>query len=264
MAASGHSGRMSGAADNQSEFGGLFEEPTAGASVSGQTGVRAAQGTTSAPVERQAPSVAVGFGRGPVQKDPRKYRYDTVRGAQLPQVPWSASKADRMDALDAGDMLNSIHEMFNIDREREDRIKAFDEALWFQHTINGASQLQPGRGAIVVDGQAFDIQAITDKLGIDARRFFRAFADDIAEVNRAVLDAYDPYDEVSCEKAGIIRSVAEARGLRKFPYLAHDSSDACVRTSVEERNAILVAKRYYLPQRVNAVDALPPVEGEVV
>jgi len=93
-------------------------------------------------------------------------------------------------------------------------------------------------------------------LGVDQRRFFRAYADDIAEVNREVLDAYDPYDAVAAEKAAQVHQVAVERGLQKFPHLAHDSSDACLGLSYDERLAVIASKRVVIPSTVNAVDRI--------
>lgn len=131
---------------------------------------------------------------------------------------------------------------------------AFDKALWFQHTVNGASMLQPGRGSLYVDGVEFDIEPVKKKLGEQQRRFFRAFADDIADTNREILDAYDPYDPVAAEKAAQIHQVAIERGLQKFPHLAHDSSDACLTLSFDERLAVIASKRSVIPSTINNVD----------
>jgi len=250
--------------DGASEFGGLFEQAPRGEGVgAGSEGSArtAAAGTVRPGVAGGGVPVGVvrtegdqrgghGFGRGPRRVDARKIRYDVNR-----PLSWGASKADRMDAMAAGDMLHAIHCMVGIENQDEARLLAFDKALWWQHTINGASQLQPGRGQLVADGQEFDVQMIIDKLGLDARRFFRAFADDIAALNQEVLASYDAYDVESVERVGILRTLATARGLSKYPHLVHDSADACTEMSQEERNAVLGSKRYYLPSTVNNVDA---------
>jgi len=199
---------------------------------------------------------ARGWGRGPIARDVRKFRYDVDRARMQPAIQFSASKADRMDAMDAGDALEQIHRIYGIDKEPEERIAAFDDALWFEHTVNGASMLQPGRGQLYVGEMSFDIGPVKTYLGENQRRFFRAYADDIAACNHRILKAYDPYDAVSAEKVGQIKQVALERGLQKYPHLAHDSSDACVRISMEERSALIASKRLVLPSVVNKVDAL--------
>jgi len=201
--------------------------------------------------------MAKGFGRGPVQPDPRKFRYDVTLARTKESVAFSASKADRMSAEDAGRTLHAIHVMFGIDREAEEMLLAFDRALWFEHTINGASMLQSGSGVITVGDTEFDISEVRTLLGEKARRFYRAYADEIAACNREVLASYSAYDPVSVEMVGQLRQVAVERGLQKFPWLAHDSSDACVAISMEERVALIASKRLVIGASVNKVDQLP-------
>jgi len=167
------------------------------------------------------------------------------------------TKADRLDAVEAGNYLHRIHEAYGLANEEEARILTFDKALFFEHTINGASMLQPGRGAIEVAGVSMDIKPIKDILGVDQRRFFRTFADEVAAVNVEVLDKYDPYDHPSAEKYNQLMQVAIERGLQKYPHLAHDSSDAGS-LSMEERLAVIASKGRVIPSSVNTVDA--PVE----
>lgn len=253
--------------DTVSEIGGdAFATPetlrafqsTAGGGVAGSGSGNGPSGgpTMGRPLERAAPDVGRGWGRGPVPVDRRKFRYDVLRARATPALEFSASKADRMDALDAGDMLHGLHHMFGIDVAEEARISAFDKALFLEHTINGASLMQPGRGSLKAADMVFDVQPIKTKLGVHQRRFFRAFADEIAEVNKEVLAAYDPYDPVAAERATQVIQVAVERGLQKFPHLAHDSSEACT-LSNDERMAVLASKRLVIPNSLNNADKLP-------
>jgi len=207
------------------------------------------------PIERQGQSTAMGWGKGPVSADTRKFKYDVMRGKIGKALPFSASKVDRMEADVAGDMLHSIHVMYGIDKEDERRLVAFDKALFWEHAINGASLMQPGRGKLIVDSVGFDIQPLKDKLGVDQRRFFRAFADDVATVVVEVMDAYDFYDPESVEKVAMIKQIAVARGLQKFPRLIHDSSDAGTDLSYDERVAVMGSKRIVLESTVNVADS---------
>lgn len=196
---------------------------------------------------RAAPAASRGWGKGPVPVDKRKFRYDVYRGITMGPLSFNATKADTLDASEAGDLLHRVHEHFGIAAEAENRIAAFDNALWYEHTINGASQLQPGRGSLFVDGVAFDIEPIKRILGKDMRRFFRAFADEVVDNNRRILSDYDEYDHEAREKAVRVNAVAAKRGLSKFPFLAADSSEAALSLSHEERSAVLVAKPFNLP-----------------
>lgn len=209
-------------------------------------------GDGSGPIEREE-TAQTAFGRGRVGVDTRKYRYDVHRG-QATKVSFNVTRDDRMSAVEAGETLHALHRMFGIDSENEDRLAAFDKALWFYHTVNSASVLQPGRGVIEIDGQDFDFSLVRDKLGTNLRRFFRAFADDITETNRQVIDSYDPYDPVSAEQHGWLMQVAAERGLHRYPHLAHDSADACVRISHAERMAVAASKRLVLGSTVNSAD----------
>jgi len=174
----------------------------------------------------------------------------------LEALPFGATRADRMDAAEAGRLLHRIHEVFEIDTEEENVIAAFDKALFFEHAVNGASLLQPGRGALSVGESVFELSVVKTILGTDQRRFFRAFADEVIEVNREVLASYDAYDPATVEKHGQLMQVAVERGLQKYPHLAHDSSDAALRISVEERMALMASKRSVLPTVVNNADKI--------
>lgn len=260
MSAQQPSSRPDDSDDSRSEAGDLFQGPAAAAGMGGPsataTAPRPAAGIAPTGRTRRQPQTARTVGRGPVEPDPRKFRYDTTRARTLPKLAFGASRADRMDAADAGALLDRIHQMVGIDRETEDVISAFDKALFFEHTINGASLLQPGRGVLRVGDSEFELQSVKAILGTDQRRFFRAYADEIAAVNREVLAAYDAHDPTSVEMHGQVMQVAVERGLQKYPYLAHDASDAGVRVSVEERNALMVSKRTVLESTVNRADAV--------
>jgi len=214
-------------------------------------------------LERDSPTpVGRGWGRGPVPVDSRKFRYDVRRGQITgASLSFNVTKVDRMDPVQAGDMLHRIHRAYGLENEEEARIHVFDKALFFEHTINGASMLQPGRGAIEVAGVSMDIKPIKDILGVDQRRFFRTYADDIGVVNQEVIDKYDPYDLPSAEKYNQLMQVAIERGLQKYPYLAHDSSDAGS-LSMEERMAVIASKARVIGGTVNSVDAPAPRVGQ--
>lgn len=207
---------------------------------------------------REAPATGLGWGRGPIPVDKRKYRYDRLRGLSAPALSFSASKADRLDTVEAGDKLDLIHRLFGIDREPEARIVAFDKALWLEHTLNGGSLMRPGRGTITADDVAFDIAPIRDILGVDVRRFFRSFADDIAAANLEVLESLDPYNPASVELVAQLKQVALERGLQKYPHLAFDAADACTLISMEERTALMASKDRVLSSSTNAVDGARP------
>jgi len=205
-----------------------------------------------------------GWGRGPVGVDARKFKYDRTRAMMQPPVQFTSTKTDRLDADEAGGVLHRIHEALAIDKEEENRILAFDNALWWQHTLNGASILQPGRGTLTVGGMQFDISECLKMIGeSQLRRFFRAYADEIVEVNRTVIAEYDPYNFVAAEKYGQLMQVAVTRGLHKFPEYAFDAADACLNMSVDVRRAVLASKSFVIP-KINMTDRLPAAVGQSV
>lgn len=252
---------MSGHEDDvASEVGeDMFRRGAAGqASAAGvaQPSVGGGVGRGATAFVRAAPAAAgIGWGRGPVSVDARKFRYDLNAGLVKKPLPFSATKVDRLDAVVAGDLLHRIHVTFGIDREVEERILAFDRALWYEHAVNGGSTLQVERGVLRVESVEFDLGAVVKILGIDARRFFRAYADDISACLRDVIDRYSPYEPEAAEMYGAVMQVAVARGLQKYPYLIHDSSDAGVALSIEERMALVASKRMVIGSTVNAADA---------
>lgn len=236
--------------DVADDHGGYVADPYAGAAVSaGRVGQPLPAG-----INREAPAVAKGWGRGPIPVDKRKYKYDVLRAQTMGPVSFSVSKEDRMDAVAAGALLHKIHVELGIDRAPENKIRAFDHALFFQHTINGASMLQQGDGHIVVGEDSFSCDIILRLLGENPRRFFRAYADDIADVNRGIMQDVSSFDPVAMEKFGQLEQVAVTRGLQKYPYLAHDSADACLKLSLEQRRALIASKRHILMTGLNMVD----------
>jgi len=227
---------------------------------SGDTRGAEAVGLPREGVVRAAAKSVVKAGRGPIPYDSRKFHYDRIEGKRLDRVRFHASRADRMDAVEAGEVLRRIHAVIGIAREPENVLMAFDKALFFEHSINGASLLQPGRGVLAIGdvGQQseFDLSVVKKVLGPDQRRFFRAFADEIADVNREVLATYDPWDHDSAEKFGQLSRLAVERNLTKYPYLVHDSADACLNLSVEERIALMASKKSVLETTKNGVDVV--------
>jgi len=239
--------------DNSSEIGvaDLFKKGQSGGSAGrpGQSGSRGIVVDDS--------SASRGWGKGPATLDTRKFRYDRLRAEAMPAVQFTASKADRLDADAAGDVLHRIHVTLGIESENEARLAGFDNALFWQHILNGASIMQPERGVLSVDGMTYDIHDCLKLIGeVQLRRFFRAYADEIVEVARGVLASYDPYDAIAIEKRGQLIQVATERGLHKYPEYAFDAADACLQISVEARRAVMASKAFVLP-RVNTTDGMP-------
>lgn len=239
------------------------DEFVAGASAqASRGGASAGRGRGVPSAFTRAGETSVGWGRGPVPVDKRKFRYDVSAALTRKAVGFSATKVDRMDAVEAGDVLHRIHTTFGIQNEPEERIHAFDQALWYEHAVNGGSTLQAERGALHVAGMDFDIPVIVKILGVDARRFFRAYADEVINCLRGVVHRYTPYDPEAAEMYAAVMQVAVARGLQKYPHLIHDSSDAAIGLSIEERVALQASKRMVIQSTVNAADSVSGRVGQ--
>jgi len=171
-------------------------------------------------------------------------------------VEFSAEREDRMTADEAGRRLHEMHVVFGVQAEEDGFLKSFDDALFFCHTLNGGSVLVPGRSGFTVGGQLFSYKIVVDKLGVDLRRFFRAYADDVADVNKLVISEYDPYDPVKAERHAWLMQVAQEKGLQRHPHLAHDSADACTRINMTERAALIQSKREVLVSNFNSADRM--------
>jgi len=210
-----------------------------------------AEATKMQPVEREAPSGVKALGRGSISFNKALFKYDVVVARKSGQG-FAVTKEDRMSTEEARDALDRIHKLFGIDKIEESKLWAFDRALLFSHAINGGSVLQPGRAKISVDNSSFDVSEVDRILGIDKRRFYRAFADVTVEVNKEVLSLYDPYNPVICEMVGWLQQAASDRGLQKYPYLAHDTADSATKLSAHERIALAVSKERAIPSVNNA------------
>jgi len=229
-------------------------EPSAGARAKAGQGGKLG-GVTG--VFREENRGAVLKGRKPKEYDTRKYRYDVTVGRGK-NLPFFAGKEDRLSAEVAGDFLDRLHKIFGLDREVEGVLRAVDKAIFFSHTINGASVLAEGRSTFSVPGvtQPMQWKVVIEVLGVEQRRFFRAFADDIAVVNGEVIRDYDPDDVEKSEQFHQLMQVATNRGMQRYPHLAHDSADACSELSPGERAALAASKQMVIGSVYNSADRM--------
>jgi len=181
-------------------------------------------------------------------------------------VPWEASKEDRMSPAAAGKKLEELYCVYGIQAADVNFQYAFLDAFLFQHTLNGSSVMQPGRAIITVGGEELDVQYGIQFLGPDARRFFRAFADETRRVNNAVLSrGRDVNDIVAWGQAELLRQTAKNRGMSRHPDLAHDTADACSHLNESEHTALMSSKNAIFSTSVNTADRnrrLPGLTGE--
>lgn len=193
---------------------------------------------------------------------PRKgaYPFDIVRGASAP-VPFTVTSNREMPRDAAEKALGTVLERFGVEREKEEFLMSFCDALWVCHTLNSASVQTPGRAEMRVDGARFQYWEVIDQLGVDARRFFRAYADDIRGVNKRVLDQGHVDDPGIQDMRNGILWVARERGLSRAPELAHDSADACTGLSVGDYELLKLAKASLLSKTPNVADYVSVLRG---
>lgn len=216
----------------------------------------AAQASASGPGLTQRVEKEPTIGRPLPRWDKRKFRYDRFEALSGTQVSWHVSKDDRMEASEAGLVLHRVHGLFGIQTENPVILEAFNKSLFFCHTLNSGSILQPGRSKLYIKGQAFDFSQVVRFLGDDIRRFFRAYADEVREVNKEVLHSYNPYEPDSVERHSWLVEVATERGLLRYPDLAHDSADKCSNLIPAERAALAGSKQGVFANIVNTADRI--------
>jgi len=184
----------------------------------------------------------------PVRKG--AYGHDVVTGLSE-TLSWTVTSNRVMDRKTAGTWLLKIQRRHGIEREKEGVVQAWCDALWACHTLNSASVLTPDRAVFSVEGSEFSYADVIEVLGRDARRFFRAYADDIRMVNLRILhDIGDDNEELRSR----LLWAARDRGLAAKPELAHDSSDACTELSVADHALLRRAKVSLLAQTTNVAD----------
>jgi len=189
--------------------------------------------------------------------DGRLIRYDRLRARGSVALHWEVTIDSQMSASEAGDTLEKIFVLFRLEAAPPEVHEAFLEAMLFAHTLNGASVLQPGRAkfSLGANYNPMDFGLVVTYLGVDIRRFFRAFANETREVNkRVLLAANNPHDVVTWEKAAWLRNVAAERGMSRHPDLAHDTADACTDLTDAERAALNASKAMIFASGVNMAD----------
>lgn len=218
-----------------------IEEPVSGIPTSGLT---------------QRVEASERLGRRKPVYDRRLFHYDKMAGMAAKPVTWHVTKDDRMEAREAGEALQRVYELFGLQNALPEELEAFNKSLFFCHTINSGSILQPGRSVLVVRGESFPFATVVHMLGADLRRFFRTFADEVRAVNREVQNQYDPYDPEKRERFEWLMEVASERGLARYADLAHDSADKCSGLTHAERIALASSKVGVFSSIINAADRI--------
>jgi len=205
---------------------------------------------------RQARAPAAHIGKALPTFDSRKWgNFDMARGKSA-NVAFEVTRDDRMSASEAGAMLKGILENFGLNAVPEGNSLAFCRGMWLCHAVNSGSQLQPGRARIIVGNTTFEYSKVLEKLGVNQRRFFRAFADEVRDEVQRWLDNFDPSDPSSVEVCSWIKEIAVDRVMQRYPALIADSASACTGLTYSQLATLANSTNVVLSSSVNAIDGM--------
>lgn len=221
-------------------------------------------------MEPSVPCFKPKLGRRPLF-DPRMFNYDVTAALKRPTLSYSVPKLDRMAPLEAGEKLNELRAEAGLANQVEEVLWTFDKALFFYHTINGGSHVQPAAGNIVIENPnepdnpfRVSMREIVGKLGLANRKFFRAYSEVITVVNKMVKEERDPEVPETVDRYDQLMHVAALRGMMRYPELCHDSADACYDVTCEERAMILASKAKILRESSKTAQEANPFSDTVV
>jgi hypothetical protein len=186
--------------------------------------------------------------------------YDYTAAVADRPVAFGASTDRSMTPVEAADRLIGLMRNCQVVGQSDATQMAFHKAILLAHAKNSGSILQPGRAEFWVEGSTkmnffFHVVAY---LGNDTRRFFRAYADLSRNLLQDIVKSYQRGEERHVEDYNDVMWVAMDRGLKRYPYLIADSSDACSNLTAGESTAVRQAKAGMLANTPNVVDL---VEG---
>jgi len=179
------------------------------------------------------------------------YRGIDVMGALSRPLHVGATTDFAMSVSQASEATQAILNGCGMANEMDNSKFFFLQAMQLCYAMNSASTQQPGRATFSIHTEkggesSFNLFAdVVSVLGVDTRRYFRAYADETRTVLRGLRAAYvagpkggsdmdlDVYDTI-VDQWSAIQRVAVSRGLARVPDLVHDSAENCSGlTSVE-------------------------------
>jgi len=173
--------------------------------------------------------VAVGVAMNRV--DPRKAKHIDLNAATSAPIAYAVTREACMPVEEAEEILIALEDANKLTGNAA-AILAFRRALFVQHAINGSSQMQPGRAMITLDvgkkeAVIIDFALVQERLGTNARQFWRAYADDVVAELKRLFALFARGKTTVYERDIVIwaREIAQARGLQRAPWLIADSAD---------------------------------------
>lgn len=204
-------------------------------------------------LHKDAPQGKQAFGLPPVVEN-RFFNHSRVE-ARIKPVTWHVSKDDRASAGQVRELITRVEQSFGIKGDDHAGLEAFWEAVFFYHTVNSGSTAQPGRSTITIGNTEHSYDSVLLVLGVDQRRFFRALANEVRDVNKKVIAEGGQRNIEKRERLEWLLQVASDRGLSRYPELAHDSADACWGLDPAQRAALANSKMAVLSRVDNFVDS---------
>jgi len=192
----------------------------------------------------------------------RLWRYDRDQGAANATLKGGTDKADRTPIEEAARLMHTIHVAFQVDKQMEGYLYDFDSSMFICYTLNGGSQFTPTERVQFYVGtpsengytDAYSFSTVYSILGVEFRRFFRTYANELIEACRQAIYRCDFNDEEAVEKRKLLLLHAQARGVTRYPHLCADCTDAATDLSVNEYHAVLSSKQVVLANTANSVD----------
>jgi len=207
-------------------------------------------------LEREVEDPAMRMGsRGMRRTGARLFSYDRTRGLAQAGFQYAVTKSDRMSEFDAAAMLSRIHAAYHLFHLQEEQYFDFDNALFICYALNGASQLLPSdRVTFAVGTSEFDFKTVHSVVGVDLRRFFRAYANSVVESCRRLYYHFDLTNEDHIYARELMIQLADDRNVSRAPWLVADCAEAATNLDSTERAIVAVSKQTVIGGTANSVD----------
>jgi len=190
----------------------------------------------------------------------RLHAYDRVEGLANSNLRFEVDKTDRMPVAEAAATMVRIHQAHGVSRSMEGFQYGYDHALFICYAINGSSQAGPmERVKFAVmneqgEAQSFEYATVPKILGIDFRRFFRTYANDVVDACHQLYFGCNFEDPIQVEMRDLMIQVADNRNISRFPWLIADCVDAATNLNTAQYAAAMASKQSVIATATNAVD----------
>jgi len=214
------------------------------------------------PLTRRVDTGFVPMGRPGLSKvRGRLFPYDRHEGKMGPAVSIGVNLADRLSPEAAMEALTRVHRAHGMVDCLERDLYNHDRAMFICYAFNAASQIGPyERAGYFVGDPAgagrsyFEYSTVQTILGVDLRRFFRAYANEVVDACHELYHNCDFEDPDMVELRQQMIQVADKRGISRHPWLIADCAEAATNVSPGEYAAVMASKQTVIGGTTNAVD----------